>query len=133
MFAQTFRQRCQKVSARRRHWGQGISPASSVLTSKRDACALSAGGGEGFGPASGGAFSPVEVSILFAVAVDIVSLKAKSGTAPFLTGAEDASFYLVQNNREGAYKTPSLYSLWAYGVLTRHPALPLFDCRSVTF
>ena len=45
MFAQTFRQRCQKVTARRRHRGQGISPASGVLTSKRYACALTASGG----------------------------------------------------------------------------------------
>lgn len=45
----------QKVTARRRHWGQGISPASGVLTSKRYACALTAGGGEGLSPANGGA------------------------------------------------------------------------------
>ena len=38
------------------HWGQGISPASGVLTSKRDACDLTAPGGEVLGPASGGAF-----------------------------------------------------------------------------
>ena len=53
---QTFRQHCQKVTACRRHWGQGISPASGVLTSKRYACALTALGGEGLGPANGGAF-----------------------------------------------------------------------------
>ena len=35
---QAFRQHCQKVTACRRHWGQGISPASGVLTSKRYAC-----------------------------------------------------------------------------------------------
>ena len=55
IFAPTFRQCCQKVTAHRRHWGQGISPASGVLTSKRCACALTAPGGEGLSPASGGA------------------------------------------------------------------------------
>ena len=43
--------------ARRRHWCQGLSSASGVLTSKRDACALTAGDGEGLGPAVSGAFS----------------------------------------------------------------------------
>ena len=47
MFAPTFRQCCQKVTARRRHWGQGISPASGVLTSKRYACAPSPPGRRG--------------------------------------------------------------------------------------
>lgn len=42
MPSQTFGQHCQKVPARRRHWGQGISPASDVLTSKRDACTTAA-------------------------------------------------------------------------------------------
>ena len=53
-FAPTFRQRCQKVTARRRHWGQGSSPASGVLTSKRDACVLTAGGGEALAPPAAG-------------------------------------------------------------------------------
>ena len=44
MFVPTFRQHCRKVTARRRHWGQGISPASGVLTSKRDACTSAARG-----------------------------------------------------------------------------------------
>jgi hypothetical protein len=43
-FAQTFRQRYRKVSARRRHWGQGESPASGVLTSKRYACTTASQG-----------------------------------------------------------------------------------------
>ena len=40
----TFRQCFRNVSARRRHWGQGISPASGILTSKCYACAIAAQG-----------------------------------------------------------------------------------------
>jgi len=47
----------RQLSAHRRHWGQGISPASCVNVHLRDACALTAPGGEGLGPAGGGAFS----------------------------------------------------------------------------
>ncbi len=47
----------RQLSARRRHWGQGISPTSCANVHLRDACALTAPGGEGLGPASGGAFS----------------------------------------------------------------------------
>jgi len=46
-----------QLSARRRHWGQGISPASCANVHLRDACALTAPDGEGLGPAAGGAFS----------------------------------------------------------------------------
>lgn len=39
---------------------------------------------------------------------------------------ETTVFPLRQNEREGAYMTPSLYSLQVYGVSTRHPDTMLF-------
>ena len=47
VFALTFRQCCRKVSALRRHGGLGFTPASSILTSKCDACVNAATGGVG--------------------------------------------------------------------------------------
>jgi hypothetical protein len=40
IFTLTFRQCCREVPARGRHGGLGFTPASSILTSKCDACAF---------------------------------------------------------------------------------------------
>ena len=45
-----------QFSVRRRHWGQGIPPASAQNVHFCYACALTASGGEGLSPARGGAF-----------------------------------------------------------------------------
>lgn len=46
VFALTFRQCCREVPALRRHGGLGFTPASSILTSKCDACVNAASYGD---------------------------------------------------------------------------------------
>ena len=47
IFTLTFRQCCREDPARGRHGGLGFTPASSILTSKCDACVNAATGGVG--------------------------------------------------------------------------------------